>query len=224
MTQKKSGLRTIDVVLCGLFAALIAVGAFSRITLPTQPYPVSFSLQWLFVLLAGMLLGAKLGAMSVGAYLLIGLVGVPVFVHGGGPQYIFRAGFGFLLGFLLAAFLIGLLTERIPVGGYGEVQLEIWRTGRMPGGEVLLESWDGGETWELVFAQDELLFADTYTVGYDMPPDAEFIRAYWDADRGEEITEVCSSPYELLEPWEIKAEVTVTVEDHAAVRVSRYWD
>ena len=55
-----------------------------------------------------------MGAMSVGAYLLIGLVGVPVFVHGGGPQYIFRAGFGFLLGFLLAAFLIGLLTEKLP--------------------------------------------------------------------------------------------------------------
>lgn len=115
MTQKKrGGLRTIEVVLCGLFAALIAVGAFIRITLPTQPYPFTFSLQWLFVLLAGMLLGAKLGAMSVGAYLLVGLVGVPVFVHGGGPQYIFRAGFGFLLGFLLAAFLIGLLTERLP--------------------------------------------------------------------------------------------------------------
>ena len=120
MAQKKSGLRTIDVVLCGLFAALIAVGAFIRITLPTQPYPFTFSLQWLFVLLAGMLLGAKLGAMSVGAYLLIGLVGVPVFVHGGGPQYIFRAGFGFLLGFLLAAFLIGLLTKRLPrLGGKG---------------------------------------------------------------------------------------------------------
>lgn len=115
MKQKKRGaMRTIDVVLCGLFAALIAVGAFIRITLPTQPYPFTFSLQWLFVLLAGMLLGAKLGAMSVGAYLLVGLVGVPVFVHGGGPQYIFRAGFGFLLGFLLAAFLIGLLAERIP--------------------------------------------------------------------------------------------------------------
>lgn len=114
MTQKKRGLRTIDVVLCGLFAALIAVGAFIRITLPTQPYPFTFSLQWLFVLLSGMLLGAKLGSMSVGAYLLVGLVGVPVFVHGGGPQYIFRAGFGFLLGFLLAAFLIGLLTERLP--------------------------------------------------------------------------------------------------------------
>ena len=107
-------MRTIDIVLCGLFAALVAVGAFIRITLPTQPYPFTFSLQWLFVLLAGMLLGAKLGAMSVGAYLLVGLVGVPVFVHGGGPQYIFRAGFGFLLGFLAAAFLIGLLVERLP--------------------------------------------------------------------------------------------------------------
>lgn len=120
MTQRKRGMRTIDVVLCGLFAALIAVGAFIRITLPTQPYPFTFSLQWLFVLLAGMLLGARMGAMSVGAYLLIGLVGVPVFVHGGGPQYIFRAGFGFLLGFLLAAFLIGLLTERLPRPSVGK--------------------------------------------------------------------------------------------------------
>ena len=102
-------MRTIDIVLCGLFAALIAVGAFIRITIPTEPYPFTFSLQWLFVLLAGLLLGAKMGAMSVAAYVIIGLAGVPVFVHGGGPQYVFRAGFGFLLGFILAAFVIGLL-------------------------------------------------------------------------------------------------------------------
>ena len=117
---ERRSMRTIEIVLCGLFAALIAVGAFIRITIPTEPYPFTFSLQWLFVLMAGFLLGAKLGAMSVGAYLLVGLVGVPVFVHGGGPQYIFRAGFGFLLGFLLAAFLIGLLTKRLPrLGGKG---------------------------------------------------------------------------------------------------------
>ena len=116
----KSRMRTIDIVLCGLFAALTAVGAFIKITLPTQPYPFTFSLQWLFVLLAGFLLGAKLGTLSVAAYVIIGLCGVPVFVHGGGPQYIFRAGFGFLLGFLLAAFLIGLLTKRLPrLGGKG---------------------------------------------------------------------------------------------------------
>ena len=110
MTQTRTRkMRTIDIVLCGLFAALIAVGAFIRITIPTEPYPFTFSLQWLFVLLAGLLLGAKMGAMSVAAYVIIGLAGVPVFVHGGGPQYVFRAGFGFLLGFILAAFVIGLL-------------------------------------------------------------------------------------------------------------------
>ena len=104
-------MHTIDIVLCGLFAALIAVGAFIRITIPTEPYPFTFSLQWLFVLLAGFLLGAKMGTMSVAAYVIIGLAGVPVFVHGGGPQYIFRAGFGFLLGFIRAAFVIGLLAR-----------------------------------------------------------------------------------------------------------------
>ena len=110
MTQTRNRkMRTIDIVLCGLFAALIAVGAFIRITIPTEPYPFTFSLKWLFVLLAGLLLGAKMGAMSVAAYVIIGLAGVPVFVHGGGPQYVFRAGFGFLLGFILAAFVIGLL-------------------------------------------------------------------------------------------------------------------
>ena len=114
----KRSLSTRDVVLCGLFAALIAVGAFIRITLPTEPYPFTFSLQWLFVLLAGFLLGAKLGAMSVATYLIIGLVGVPVFIHGGGPQYVFRAGFGFLLGFLAAAFVIGLIANKLaPAAG-----------------------------------------------------------------------------------------------------------
>ena len=109
-------MRTIDIVLCGLFTALIAVGAFIRITIPTEPYPFTFSLQWLFVLLAGFLLGAKMGAMSVAAYVIIGLAGVPVFVHGGGPQYIFRAGFGFLLGFIPAAFVIGVLSKGLGGG------------------------------------------------------------------------------------------------------------
>ena len=37
----------------GLFAALVAVGAFIKITLPTEPIPMHFTLQWFFVLLAG---------------------------------------------------------------------------------------------------------------------------------------------------------------------------
>lgn len=106
---------------CGLFAALIAVGAFIKISVPVQPAPMTFSLQWFFVLMAGLLLGRRLAAMSVGVYLLVGLVGVPVFAHGGGPSYVLRPGFGYLLGFLLAAFLMGWLTERRGKAGFWQM-------------------------------------------------------------------------------------------------------
>ncbi len=90
----------------GLFAALIAVGAFIKITLPTEPIPMHFTLQWFFVLLAGLMLDRRLAGFSVGAYLLIGLAGVPVFASGGGPAYLLRPGFGYLLGTLRVSKLL----------------------------------------------------------------------------------------------------------------------
>lgn len=108
---KQTGLMTRDMALCGLFAALIGTGAFIRITLPLQPYPMHFTLQWFFVLLAGFLLGSKLAFASVATYLIVGLVGVPVFAAGGGPAYLIRPTFGFLLGFAFAAWIIGFLCE-----------------------------------------------------------------------------------------------------------------
>ena len=108
MELKTKGLTT-----CALFAALIAVGAFIKIDIPLPIYTMHFTLQWLFVLLAGFLLGAKRATVSIGVYLLIGLMGVPVFASGGGPAYILRPTFGFLLGFLFAAFAIGWITERM---------------------------------------------------------------------------------------------------------------
>lgn len=104
--------KAVDLTLCGFFAALIAVGAFIRIEIPVEPYAMHFTLQWFFVLIAGMLLGRKRAAMSVGVYLIIGLAGVPVFASGGGPAYLIRPTFGFLLGFLLAAYVMGMLIER----------------------------------------------------------------------------------------------------------------
>ncbi len=101
-----------DLTLCGFFAALISVGAFLKIEIPIQPYPMHFTLQWFFVLIAGLLLGKRRAAMSVCVYLIIGLVGVPVFASGGGPAYLFRPTFGFLLGFALAAFLMGMMMDR----------------------------------------------------------------------------------------------------------------
>ena len=92
---------------CGLFTALIATGAFMRISIPVQPFPMHFTLQFFFVLLAGILLGPRLGALSVCIYLAVGLMGVPIFAAGGGPAYLVRPTFGFLLGFVFAAYVTG---------------------------------------------------------------------------------------------------------------------
>lgn len=108
----KQRISTRDVVFGGLFVALMAVGAFIKIMLPIGPFQVTFSLQFFFALLAGFLLGAKLGALSVTAYLILGLVGLPIFAHGGGPAYLMKPTFGFLIGFVAAAFVAGLVANR----------------------------------------------------------------------------------------------------------------
>ena len=72
--------KTKSIVYCGLFTTLIAIGAFIKIPIPVVP----FTLQYLFTMMAGLLLGSKLGAMSVALYMLLGLVGLPVFAEGGG--------------------------------------------------------------------------------------------------------------------------------------------
>ena len=102
---------TKDLAVCGLFSALIAVGAFIKIVIPVGPDTMNFTLQWFFVMLAGLLLGSRRAFFSVATYLVIGLVGFPVFARGGGPAYLIRPTFGFLLGFALAAYGIGLVCE-----------------------------------------------------------------------------------------------------------------
>ena len=104
---------TQDTAVCGLFAALIAVGAFMKIVIPVGADTMNFTLQWLFVLLAGLLLGSKRAFRSVAVYLITGLIGFPIFARGGGPAYLLRPTFGFLLGFALAAWAIGFLCEKI---------------------------------------------------------------------------------------------------------------
>lgn len=99
---------TKSIVLCGLFAALSAVSAFIRIPMPVIP----FTLQIPVVALAGMILGAKRAAISQAAYILVGLIGMPVFTKGGGPQYVFESTFGYLLGFIAMAYIVGYLSEK----------------------------------------------------------------------------------------------------------------
>ncbi len=105
-TQKNG--KILRMSLCGLFAALCAVGAFIKIPVPVCP----FTLQLLFTMLAGLLLGAKNGAISVAVYVVAGLAGFPVFTQGGGLSYIFQPTFGYLLGFILGTFVTGKIAHK----------------------------------------------------------------------------------------------------------------
>ena len=90
-----------------MFGALTALGAFIMIPLP----PVPVTLQTLFVDLAGALLGGYLGAMSQVVYILLGVVGLPVFAGGkAGAGVLIGPTGGYLFGFVAGAFVIGKLT------------------------------------------------------------------------------------------------------------------
>lgn len=112
--MKKGTMTTISMVLCALFAALIAVGAFIKIPVPYLP----FTLQTFFVMLAGMLLGAKLGALSALIYLVLGLVGLPIFTEGGGIGYLLKPSFGYIIGFVVGAYLTGLIANKVKQPSY----------------------------------------------------------------------------------------------------------
>ena len=104
-----------DIILTALFAALTAIGAFLKI-----PFPLAaITMQSFFTAMAAILLGRKYGALSQGVYVLIGLVGIPIFALGGGFSYVFQPTFGFLLGLIPAAWVIGALCRR---------PLTFWRT------------------------------------------------------------------------------------------------
>ena len=106
MSKIKNKMTTQDLVQTALMAALIAIGAF--ITIPLGPVP--FTMQNFFIFMAGLLLIPKLAGLSVLIYVIIGLIGLPVFAgFTGGPQMIFAPTFGFLISFIIAAVLISKL-------------------------------------------------------------------------------------------------------------------
>ena len=103
IVQNNKKITTKQLILCGLFTALIAVGAFIKIPIPVVP----FTLQFLFTMMAGLLLGGEMGAYSVFMYILLGLIGLPIFTEGGGLGYIFKPTFGYIIGFCIASYVTG---------------------------------------------------------------------------------------------------------------------
>lgn len=101
-------LSTRDLMLTSLFTALMVAGAFVRIPFPFLPV----TLQAFISALAGLIIGSRLSALSMTVYAALGLAGVPVFAQGGGITYIFNKSFGFILGFIAGAYVIGKLSQQ----------------------------------------------------------------------------------------------------------------
>lgn len=100
-----------DVILVVLGALLVALLAQVKIALPFTPVPLTG--QTFAVLLVGATLGSRRGAASMALYIALGALGLPVFAGGeSGLAYLSGATLGYLVGFVMAAYVIGLLAER----------------------------------------------------------------------------------------------------------------
>ena len=107
MTDRLSLTR--HLVAAALFTALTAV--CSQLQIPLPMIPINLAL--FAVYLSGAILGAKWGALSMIAYALLGAIGVPVFVgFGSGPATLFGRTGGYILGYIFAAGIVGLLSRR----------------------------------------------------------------------------------------------------------------
>lgn len=101
--------KTRTMILCALFAATTA--ALSQIALPLGPVPLN--LATFSVLCAGALLGSKAGCISQIIYVLLGAAGAPVFsLFRGGPGVLVGPTGGYIVGYILAAWVVGFVTER----------------------------------------------------------------------------------------------------------------
>lgn len=104
-------MKTRQLILCALFAALTAAGVFLRIPIPGTL--LMFTLQTFFVFLTGLMLKPKYALIAQLVYIAIGLIGLPVFSKGGGLAYVFEPSFGFIPGFALCAFLLSVFKQKI---------------------------------------------------------------------------------------------------------------
>ncbi len=85
-----------------MFTAFLAIGAFIKVPISIVP----ITLQTLVIVLAALLLKRKVAMLSVCLYITVGLLGIPILANGGGLSYVFQPTFGYLLGFVIATWVI----------------------------------------------------------------------------------------------------------------------
>jgi biotin transport system substrate-specific component len=105
-----SQFRISDLTKGAMFIALMAIGANLTAFITIGTVPLTF--QSVIAILAGILLGKNLGAFSIIGYIMVGLIGVPVFAgFSGGFQVLASPTLGFLLSFVAIAYVSGKLVE-----------------------------------------------------------------------------------------------------------------
>ena len=110
-TNKKTTIKTVQIVMCALFAAIIAVSAQVTLPLPTQ---VPITLHTFGVALCAAVGGSLTGTVSTAVYVLLGAVGVPVFASmRGGFDVLLGPTGGFLFGFIVMAFFCGIKAKHL---------------------------------------------------------------------------------------------------------------
>lgn len=107
-------LRTIDLTLAAMFVALMAIGANITSWAPfLQIGGIPLSMQPFFAILAGLLLGSRLGSISMFVYMLVGLAGAPIFAgFSGGIGTLFKLSGGFIISYIVVAYVVGKIVER----------------------------------------------------------------------------------------------------------------
>ncbi len=97
--------KTKMLALTAVFTSLVIVGAFVKFEIPVIP----FTLQTFVVQLTSSMLGPWWGALAIGLYLFMGLIGIPIFTKGGGFTYVLQPTFGYLIGFFIGAIVGGII-------------------------------------------------------------------------------------------------------------------
>ncbi|MHC8515148.1 biotin transporter BioY [Sporosarcina sp. ITBMC105] len=112
--KPKSTMSALSLVYCGMFAALMMIGANITSFVPFLVVGgVPITLQTFFAVLSGLILGSRLGAISMTVYMFVGLAGAPVFAKfNGGFGAILLPTFGFILSYILVAYVVGKIVEK----------------------------------------------------------------------------------------------------------------
>ncbi|WP_163536518.1 biotin transporter BioY [Gracilibacillus sp. YIM 98692] len=111
--MKNGKFGALDLTMGSMFVALMAIGANITSIVPFLVIGgVPITLQTFFAVLAGLLLGSRLGAFSMFTYMILGLVGAPVFAQfKGGAAVLLAPTFGFIVSFIIVAFVAGKIVE-----------------------------------------------------------------------------------------------------------------